>query len=775
MATYLQADRHLTVTTPLGPDVLLLRGFQGSEGLSQLFRFELDLASEIGAGIPFDQLLGQSITAHLRLPDNASRHFSGICCRVAEGSRDSHFTYYRMEVVPQVWFLTRIARSRIFQQKAIPEILKEVLAGLDVDYDLSGTFHSRDYCVQYRETDFAFVSRLMEEEGIYYFFQHTEGGHRMILANTPQGHLDLPVQNAIDCELTEAGGRGPDRITAWEKVQELRSGKVTLWDHTFELPHQHLDAEKQIIESVSVGEVDHRTKIGRNDRLELYDYPGAYAQRFDGITPGGSERPADLQKIFEDNARTTEIRMQQEAVSTLEIRGASNCRYLVSGHKFTLQRHHNANGPYVLTTVEHKATLGGDYRSEMGGELTYENQFTCIPAGLPYRPQRKTPRPIVQGTQTAVVVGPADEEIFCDKYSRVKVQFHWDREGKNNADSSCWVRVGTPWAGRHWGMIHIPRIGHEVIVAFEEGDPDRPIIVGSVYNADTMPPFGLPGSKSISGIKSDSTPGGGGYNELVFDDTKGNELIRVHGQFDMDSTIEHDLREHVFNNRSRDVTNNESVTIGVHRTRTVGSNETITIGANRTETVIANETVTIGKVRTHTVGLACIETIGAAKILTIGAAYLVTVGAGMVEAIGGARASTIGGYNFLGVGGRMKETIGGKRDIKVGGNLTENVGGDHAEKVTGQYDLKAKDITIKADDKIVLTCGSASIVLESNGKIMIKGTEIELESTGQIGVVADSTLEMAGANFELKATSGTGKINTTAILDVKGSMVKINC
>jgi len=531
--TYSQAERPMTVTTPLGPDELLLVGFTGHESISQLFNFQLELVAENGKNISFDQLLGQSVTISLALPEGGMRYFNGICSRFSQGAQDPIFTHYRMEVVPFFWVFTRRSQSRIFQQKTVPDILREVLAGMQVTFEIQGTFHPRDYSVQYRETDFNFACRTMEEEGIYYFFKHTAESHTMVLANTPQSHPDIPVGPAtIIYEGVIGGNREANRIYYWDKTQELRSGKYTLWDYCFELPYKHLEAEQPIMESVSAGTVTHKLKVGGNDKMEIYDWPGEYAQRFDGIDRGGGEQPSELQKIFEDNRRTVGIRMQQEALPSLVIQGSSDVRHLVSGHKFALDRHFNANGPYVLTGIHHSAQLSGDYRSAQDLEFSYDNSFTCIPHALPFRPLRTTPKPAIHGTQAAVVVGPAGEEIFTDKYGRVKVQFYWDRLGRMDADSSCWIRVGSTWAGRLWGAIHIPRIGQEVIVAFEEGDPDQPIILGSVYNADDMPPFNLPDMKTISGIKSNSSMGGGGYNEIIFQDKKGEEKIIIHAQQD---------------------------------------------------------------------------------------------------------------------------------------------------------------------------------------------------------------------------------------------------
>lgn len=602
MPTYLQADRILKVTTPLGPDTLLLRGLEGQEGLSELYRFRLELATEIGTTVAFDKLLGQKVVAQLALPDQKVRYFAGICSRMAEGGRDQTFIYYAMEVVPQAWLLTRVAQSRIFQQKSVPDILKQVFQGLDVSFDIRGEFPARDYTVQYRETDFNFACRLMEEEGIYYFFTHAAGGAKMVIANTPQSHPDLPVQSAIEFELSEVDDREADRITSWEKVQELRSGKYTLWDHHFELPHKHLEAEKTPQSSVSVGSVDHKLKLNTNENLELYDFPGEYAHRFDDIAPGGGERSSDLDHIFQENVRTAEIRMQEEAAAGLTIRGSGHCRYLVSGHKFTLSRHFDADGAYVVTSVQHSVRLGGDYRSSAGSDVGYQNAFTCIPFALPYRPRRLTPKPVVHGTQTAVVVGGSGDEIFTDKYGRIKVQFHWDRQGVNDPNSSCWVRVATPWSGKNWGTIHIPRVGMEVLVAFEHGDPDRPIVVGSVYNADMMPPYALPDNKTQSGVKSRSSLKGtpDNFNELRFEDKIGSEQVYFHAEKDFDRVVENNdtlkvgFEKKDKGDQSIEIFNNQSLKVGAGGGQAADGSQTISVYKNRTETVeTGDETVTV--------------------------------------------------------------------------------------------------------------------------------------------------------------------------------------
>jgi type VI secretion system secreted protein VgrG len=587
-AIFTQHKRVLKITTPLGPDVLLLAGFSGQEAISSLFQFHLDLLAENRRQINFDELLGKKVAIEVMLPDDKIRCFNGCLSSFSQGARDQRFTRYRAEMVPQFWFLTRNAQSRIFQHLTVPDILKKVLQGVDVAYELKGNYQPRDYCVQYRESDFNFASRLMEEEGIYYFFKHAADSHKMVLADTPQSHVDL---GKIPYEEVGGGTRTEERMHRWEKIQDLRSGKFTLWDHCFELPGKHLEAEKAVIDSVSAGTVTHKLKVGGNDKFEIYDYPGGYAQRFDGVDAGGGDSAGDLQKIFEDNKRTVGIRMQQETLPALVINGASNCRHLVSGYKFTLADHFNANGSYVLTSISHVAQQGlGTGGNAADSDSHYSNVFTCIPFALPFRPLCSTPEPFVHGSHTATVVGPAGEEIFTDKYSRVKVQFHWDRQGKNDADSSCWVRVGTPWAGQNWGIIHIPRIGQEVIVDFLEGDPDQPIIVGSVYNADQMPPYKLPDNKTQSGIKSRSSLHGGtdDFNELRLEDKKGSEDIYFHAQKDFHRVVEND--------DDLKVGHDQTIEIKHDRTETVKEgNEKVTIaqGNRNVEISMGNDTLKI--------------------------------------------------------------------------------------------------------------------------------------------------------------------------------------
>ena len=705
MGDYKQADRPLKIETPLGPDVLLLDAFAVVEGISRLYsiRVELLAANEDRGQVTFDKLVGQKLTAKVRLADESTWHpWNGVCVRFGQGERDATFTRFYAELAPDLWKLTRRAQSRIFQRMTVPEILRKVLAGLDVAWELRGAFEPRNYCVQYRESDFAFASRLMEEEGIFYFFRHSDGGNQLVVANAPDAHPDVPGPSTITYEELEGGTRDDDRIHAWRKEQRWTSGKVVLWDHSFELPHRHLEAESQTQASAQFGKETHVLKLAGNDAFELYDWPGEYAQRFDGIDAGGGERPGDLQKIFRDNDRTVRIRMEEETARALEARGESNVKHLVSGHRFTLKKHFSSDGAYVLTETSHEARCGAHYRADGEPTMTFSSSFAALPASVPYRPRRATARPVVAGCQTAVVVGPKGEEIFTDKYGRVKVQFHWDREGKLDENSSCWLRVGTSWAGQQWGAISIPRIGQEVIVEFVEGNPDEPIIVGSVFNAATMPPYALPDHKTQSGIRTRSSLGGGpaNYNEIRFEDKKGRERLTIHAEKDQEIVVENDETHSVGVDRTKTIGRSETTVVGKDRTETVGNDESISVGSNRTESVGSNETVSVGANRS--------VSIGTNDELAVGSNLGITVGGGLATT----------------VGGNAAEQVGGNRQVQVG-----------------------KKFALVASDQIQLQTGDASLILKKDGTIVLKGKDITIKGSGKVNVKADSKVTIKGSSI----------------------------
>ena len=683
MAIYIQADRPLIVTTPLGTDALLATGFRGHEAISQLFHFEVDLLAEADAPIRFDRILGQNVTVEMRVTNGEKRYFNGLVQRFTQGDRDyAPLVHFRADLVPKLWLLTKKIRSRIFQHLSIPDILRKVFDGLEVTYELFGAYYERDYCVQYRESDFAFASRLMEEEGIYYFFKHTDGQHQLVVTDTTLP--TVPGQSNIVYDTVSVHQATEMRVNAWEKTQQLCSGEYTLWDHCFEMPGNHLECKQNTLDGVPVGKVTHKLNVGGNHELEIYDYPGGYAQRFDGIDRDGSPRPQDLKRIFEDRERTVKVRMEQEEANSIEIRGASDCGNFTAGHKFTLERHFDANGSYLLTRVDHDAQMSG-HRSGEDPDFRYENHFLCMPAALRYRPQRLTAKPVIAGIQTATVVGPPGEEIFCDKYGRVKVQFHWDREGKKDADSSCWLRVSQVWAGKGWGAFFWPRIGHEVVVTFEEGDPDQPLITGSVYNAENMPWFTLPQHKQLGGFKSASLRGTAqkNYNGIVFNDEKGHEHLSIHSEHNMSLNTELDKMFHAGRHKGERVGVANVLTVGKLLPSGGGSGGGFDAGDTIPEppplgVLGLNSVVTFGESFQATAGLNHQLAVGNNMQICINPLGLAAGVPGLPAAL--ALTSALG----TGIGGNMQFTIGTSANFVLGQEFDINFGPPKIE-ISGPY------------------------------------------------------------------------------------------
>jgi type VI secretion system secreted protein VgrG len=577
-----------------------------------------------------------------------------------------------------LWLLTKKVRSRIFQHLTIPDILSAVLTGLDVAYELTATYFPRDYCVQYGESDFDFVSRLMEEEGIYYFFKHSNGNHQMVVTDSPTKHPMVPGQSRVIYEETVGENRTDMRVTGWEKTQTIRAGEFTAWDYCFELPDKNLEAIEKTIPTVTVGKVSHKLNVGGNDQLEIYQYPGGYAQRFDGINKSGGPQPQDLSNIFPDRTRTVRIRMEQEEVQAIDIHGTSDCGHFTAGQEFTLERHFDADDKYLLIRVEHAAHQG-DYRSEQTKQFSYENRFSCIPDGLSYRPQQTIRKPVIAGLQTAVVAGPPGEEIFVDKYGRVKVQFHWDREGKKNADSSCWVRVSQVWAGKSWGAFFWPRIGHEVVVVFEEGDPDKPLIVGSVYNANNMPWYRLPVNKQLAGFKSASVRGTAhqNFNGIVFNDEKGAEHLSIHSEHNLSMNSEMNKMVHAGANKGERVGIANLLTVGKIVPVTGGSGGGFEGGSTMNTPPPSgilgmNSVVTYGDQFQLTSGVSHAVTIGqnVQMCISLGALVSETIGyfggpSGLAPVSAQVLGSAMGAMQFT-VGSGAQFTLGQTFEISVG-------------------------------------------------------------------------------------------------------------
>jgi len=554
--------------TKLTEKKLSLQSFSGTEQLSQLFQYTLDFVSE-DKEIKFADVVNQEITVSLDLPDDKKRYFNGLINRFVQTGGDADYAHYEATVVPKLWLLTRKADCRIYQRKDFPtiaDVIFEVLEQNEISFekrlDLS-LYREWEFCVQYRETDFNFISRLMEQEGIYYFFEHSDGAHKLILCDSPGSHKIFEGYKTIPYRQGKTG-LSAEGIYDWLIERELQTENFALGDFDFQNPTpvtRQAANEGDFVEGGS----------------EIFDYPGEFTDEHRDDYKNNSkfgERYARL--------RAEEMRAQGEICE-----GSGDARGLATGYKFTLEGSPRGDEKVEYLIISSTYTIGTS-AFEAGQEGVVETSFACnltaIEASVQYRPACVTPKPAIQGPQTALVVG--DGEIYTDKFGRVKVQFHWDRESKSDRDSSCWVRVAQIWAGAKWGGIFIPRVGQEVIVEFLEGDPDRPIITGRVYNKKNMPPYELPDKATMSTIKSYSSKGGGGFNEFRFEDKKGEEQIFIHGQKDMEIRIEERHRElikkdcHIIvrGGRKEKVDKNQSLQVGQNQWEKVGQKHALEAG-----------------------------------------------------------------------------------------------------------------------------------------------------------------------------------------------------
>ena len=662
-----QDDRLLSITTPLGKDFLLINRLTANEGLSQLFSYEVELLHEENdpgyTPTPVDvkSLLGQGVVISIEQRDKTKRTFTGIINHFSQGNRNVRFSYYYATIVPHVWILTQNMQNAIFQNMTVPDILKKIFKGFDVSYQLQGTYNPRNYCVQYRESDFGFASRLMEEEGIFYFFEHSEDRHKMVIADTPQSHLDCPSKSSIPFGLKVPSDK--DFITSikrWQTDHKLQTGKITSWDYNFQLPTNKLDAVQPSLFTVA-----------DNQKMEIYDYPGGYARKYDGIAAGGGENVGDLQNVFPDKTKTAKNMMESLDAQYKTASGISDCSSMTAGYRFTFFNHptNNVNGKYVITSITHETEQNPTYVTDDIIEQPYSNNFTCIAfgEGQPgFRPPRKTPKPIIQGSQTAVVVGRSGDEIFTDKYGRVKVQFHWDRDGQVNESSSCWVRVAQLWAGNKWGAMFIPRVGMECIVHFLEGDPDQPIITGCVYNPQTMPPYTLPDEKTKSTIKSDSSTGGGGFNEFRIEDKKGDEQIFFHAQKDMDIRVRSDRRELIGNDRHLIVNRDKRDRIKRDEHRIIERDQIEKIERDFHRHVEGDMAAQTDGDLSHAVGGNIAESVGGSHTEDVGKTIYLKAGMKVIVEAGTQITLKVGG-NFVDIGPAGVTIVGTMVNINSGG------------------------------------------------------------------------------------------------------------
>ncbi len=584
----------LTLKTPL-KDELTISLLQGHETLGRLFQYQLELSSH-NEEIDIDDILGQSVTVHFDDGADGVRYFNGIVSSFSQtGQLKDSGASYQATLRPWLWFLTRTADCRIFQELSVPDIIKQVFQDQgfsDIQDELQEEHKVWGYCVQYRETDFNFVSRLMEEEGIYYYFVHEDGKHTLVLADSGSAHQPVRDDAVMYYPVANANPRSEQCISSWLIRREVQPGACVVNDYDFRRPKAALRQHAQIQKKHAASE------------YEVYDYPGEYAERFEGST-----------------GEYADIRIQELHVQQDQVEGVTDLRIMATGGLFTLDSHprKDQNKEYLVVDSSCEISLYGD-----SGGILYQCQFTAIDSQIPFRPARVTPKPVVQGPQTAVVVGPEGESIWPDKYGRVKVQFHWDRHAQDEdskENSSCWVRVSQNSAGgptgsdtgsKNWGSMFLPHVDDEVIVDFLEGDPDRPIITGRVFNADNMPLEELPAEKHMSGFRDVYG------NEIIMDSTPGDEHIRLHSPHH-DSTLE--LGRSVKYKTSSDW---NTFTKGNSADCRIGYKQSLTVGASTTQMLGLSSSVFVGgKVDV---------TVAAAISLTAGVKYSADIGGSISHA-----------------------------------------------------------------------------------------------------------------------------------------------
>ncbi|HDR9511301.1 type VI secretion system tip protein VgrG [Burkholderia cepacia] len=732
-------NRVFTLDSPHGDD-LKFHTLDGSDELGRLFEFRIEALAD-SHSLSLKDMLGKPVTVRIEQQDQSTRYLNGIVARaLLAGRRAERYYGYELVVRPWLWLATRRSDCRIFQNRTVPEIVQEVLStyGFPIENHLAESYVPREYCVQYNETDAAFVSRLMEFEGIYYWFRHAEDTHTLMLSDAMSSHTALPGYETIPYIARDRTAiADEEHIDGWLPAQEVSVGKHQTTDYDYTKPRADLSSQK----------VDPRGHD--HDGFASFEWPGGYRDD----APGAHYSRVRLEEQQAEHER---------ASADTDVRGAA------PGYLFTLAHCPRAhqNREYLIVRCQYRFQENA-YASDQGAEaVVHQTMMLVQPSSLPFRSPRETSRPRTNGPQTATVVGPPGEEIWTDQYGRVKLQFRWDRYGQSNQDSSCWVRVSSPWAGGGFGGVQIPRVGDEVVVDFLNGDPDEPIVTGRVYNGEKMPPWGLPGSATQSGLLSRSSPGGTTEhaNAFRFEDKKGAEQLWMHAERNFDAETEADHSLSVGNNHTHTVGNDETMQVKNNRQRSVGQNETVNIGQNRVAQIGANETHGVVGNRTRTVGQNETVTIAANRDATIGGIHNETVAKGKTETIGEGKTLNVGQL-YQTTSQDMKTLVAASHTEEIGARTstitnahTLTVGGEHTVSVGANHTTSVRhQVLVNAGDQLALVCGKSSIVMMSNGTITIQG--VNVASTGT---------DTHSVNGKTVTSSATGEHT------VEGTILKLN-
>jgi type VI secretion system secreted protein VgrG len=724
-----QAHRPITIDTSLG-DQITFHSMGGIEGLSQLYAYDIHVLSP-RADLDASNWLGQSVTVLLQRSglSEEARPWNGVVSAFEYvGSGDDGASRYRITMRPWLWYLTRRVDCRIFQNLRIPDILTKVFRDrgfTDFESVLQEDYGTEEYVVQYRETDFHFVSRLMERAGIYYFFRHAHGRHTLVLADSPHVHDPAAGAEQIpfappDANRAETG----EHVTAWRVDGSVESSRYAHADFDFKRPNMRLYSLRDTPQS------------GSAPALEIYDYPGGFSS-------------------YASGDEYAQLRLEQRRVDVQIFVGESTARGLTVGATFELTDHlrDDLNASYLVTWARYRLVAPEIHSIADIQEAPFSCRFGGMRADVTYRPALKTPRALVQGPQTATVVGPEGREIWTDQYGRIKVQFHWDREGRYDENSSCFVRVSQPWAGTGWGAQFIPRIGQEVVIDFLEGDPDRPLITGSVYNGTHMPAFKLPDRQTQSGFRSRSTPDGTQVNgnEIRFDDLTGLEELFIQAEKTQTTWVKGDQSLTVLGQQSEKVARNQLTNVGGSRSSSIGGDETLTIARSHVVDVGgARREVTRGSSEERIEGGALRSVAGPIADHVLGGRRIDTVGP-LAEHVIGSKTETIDFQSTVSVGGGLSTNVKGNARCSVDGSLSAFVGigstpTNASVTVNGDVTIGATgQVTIRGDEKIVLVCGDTSLTITPDTlAILVDTLKLAAQSTMQV-TAGSSAIKVADA------------------------------
>jgi type VI secretion system secreted protein VgrG len=773
-------SRRVTISTPLG-EALQFRQLNGREAISELFEFDIELISDSKTLSP-KAVLGQTATLTIETQGQGQRFLNGIVTQFGMHGHELRFAAYHLKLRPWLWLGTRRADFRIFQNQSVPDIVSAVLGpyGHPLLPRLTRAYRRWDYCVQYNETDTHFVCRLLEHEGISFHFEHSPGQHTLVLSDDTLGsHSALPGYASVPYYPPDKAALAPEEcFSSWALAQQIRPGRHYNDDYDFKKPRADLSNMRQMPPGHA------------NDKHEIYEWPGGFTEFADGET-------------------YVRVRAEEHQAWVQQVRGSSDVRGLAPGYLMSLSNYprEDQNQQYLITAVNYHFAENTQVSDSTQGSVQ-RLDMEAIPASVSYRPERITPKPRTTGPQTAVVVGPPGEEIWTDQYGRIKVQFFWDRLGRFDHNSSCWLRVSAPWAGSNFGGIFIPRIGQEVIVDFLNGDPDHPLVTGCVYNADQMPPWGLPGNATQSGVKTRSSPGGapgaglgagaGDANLIQFEDKAGAELLTVHAQKDQLTEVEHDESKWVGNDRKKAIDRDETTVVGRDRTETVKRDETITVHGQRTETVDGNESITIHSARQErvdqteaiSIGQSRTETVGTSESVSIGSSQSLSVGSTRSKTVGSSESDRIGTRWRIDVGTMKNETvgigytqstgvfkmvnIGVAYNLNVGMVLLSNVGLQRIDTVGMDWSRSAgANETVSVGAGQTITVGAAQATTVGGEHSLKVGSDSRTEAGQVLALKAGTQVQVDGQDITLTAQSSLKLICGGSTLEMSPGLIKI--